>query len=891
MTDTLTVYLSGAASEGDPNATLMINGQAVGGILDVQADDAADNSQAFTFTGNFGATPTVSISMVNQGPYNTPDPVRVLDLDGFSYDGVSQMNDKVRMNYDQTRTFQLASTAIVAERVSDFTGNLGVDAHLEYWNTSYGLPSHSGPNTSVVTASLGYLGISRLRVGLPTAQTLPEYLALMQKGCKFDIVMPATSSGALLPQQLQLLTPIASAIASIEGPNEIDLTGSFSWNGQTTLAAGGAYQQALFHAVKSSPVLAGKPVLNLTLGGVGAGGYAGLGNLTSDADFGNIHVYFPNGGAPADTLDYAQTLARASTSSDPIVITETNYPTAPGISGNVSDDVQARYMLDLFADAAKDGIASTYVYELLDEQPDASDTNIQNHYGLFNADGSPKQAATAIHNLMSVLTDVGSAASAFSTGALAFSVTGLPASGNDLVLEKSNGAYDLVVWAEPKLWDAATSSERTAAPRQVTVALGQTASEVKIFDPLTGTSAIADTMNTSSVTFTLTDHPVIVEVEPGGPTATRPVTIGSGPDTLALNLSEDAFQGDALYTITVDGRQVGGTMTEAAAHGAGQSQTVNVLGTFSPGTHVLGINFLNDFYIPGVGDRNLYLDGLSIDGNGVPNGHLALKSAGRQDVAFAGPTPSAVAPVNIGSGPDTLSLQMSEDGFQGDALYTVAVDGNRVGGTMTETASHAAGQTQTVNVAGSFGPGSHSVSIDFLNDLYTPGLGDRNLYLAGATLNGASVPGSSLALMTGGVQTAYFLGQGAAPKVKIGTGSGSLVAHVSEQAFDGDALYTVSIDGKQIGGTLTAVADHLAGATQELDIISDLSPGLHVLGLNFLNDRYEPGIGDRNFYLDGVSVGGVALPSSSLSLTSGGTRSFIFTNPATSHAVGSVSNS
>src|SRR5206468_351785 len=45
-------------------------------------------------------------------------------------------------------------------------------------------------------------------------------------------------------------------------------------------------------------------------------------------------------------------------------------------------------------------------------------------------------------------------------------------------------------------------------------------------------------------------------------------SVGTGPDKLVLNISQDAYQGDAQYTVSVDGKQVGGTLTAHAAHGA-----------------------------------------------------------------------------------------------------------------------------------------------------------------------------------------------------------------------------------------------------------------------------------------------------------------------------------
>ncbi len=68
-------------------------------------------------------------------------------------------------------------------------------------------------------------------------------------------------------------------------------------------------------------------------------------------------------------------------------------------------------------------------------------------------------------------------------------------------------------------------------------------------------------------------------------------------------------------------------------------------------------------------------------------------------------TSTTPGPVDYSSGPDTLSLQMSEDPYQGDAQFTVAVDGQQVGGTFTTTAIKYKGQQQTFNLSSNMGTG------------------------------------------------------------------------------------------------------------------------------------------------------------------------------------------
>ena len=505
MSDTLTVYLSGLASDGDAEATIDVNGQQVGGTLDVQAVNSSDDVEAFTFTGDFGDAPTVAVSMINQGPFESGASNRILYLNGFSYDGVAQLNDKLLMSYDQTATYNLTSSPIAAIRASDFLTNLGVDVHLELTNTPYG-------DLPLVASDLAYLGITHIRVGIPTSQTLPEMETLAAAGIKFDVLMPSTSSTSLLQSQLASLSPIASSITSIEGPNEVNITSDYSWNGSSSLASANQYQQALFESVVQDPYLSSKSLYALTLGGVGTSTYQSLGNLTPYASDGNVHLYYVNGTPPASTIQYGLGLAEADAPGLPVVITETNYNTLT-VDGSVDDSVQARYDLDLLMDAAKDGVASTFLYELLDEGADPGDTNNDDHYGLFNSDGTPKPAANAIHNLTTILSDTGSNSSSFTPGALGYAVSGLPASGNTLVLEQSNGTYDLVVWAEPEIWDSTTSQEIAVPAVSTTIQLGQVAASVEVYDPLVGITPTESYSLISQITVGLTDHPLIIEID------------------------------------------------------------------------------------------------------------------------------------------------------------------------------------------------------------------------------------------------------------------------------------------------------------------------------------------------------------------------------------------
>ena len=66
-------------------------------------------------------------------------------------------------------------------------------------------------------------------------------------------------------------------------------------------------------------------------------------------------------------------------------------------------------------------------------------------------------------------------------------------------------------------------------------------------------------------------------------TAIPSAVTGSGSDTLVLSISEDAYKGDAQFTVSVDGKQLGGTFTATALHASGASQNFIFNGDFGAG--------------------------------------------------------------------------------------------------------------------------------------------------------------------------------------------------------------------------------------------------------------------------------------------------------------------
>ncbi len=339
-----------------------------------------------------------------------------------------------------------------------------------------------------------------------------------------------------------------------------------------------------------------------------------------------------------------------------------------------------------------------------------------------------------------------------------------------------------------------------------------------------------------------------------GNTASVPVMIGTGSDTVSLSVSEDNYQGDAQFTVSVDGQQVGEVQTAAASHAAGQDQLFNVLGNFGSGPHTVALTFLNDAWggSPST-DRNLYLDSASYNGTLASEAQLALLADGTQSVEV---TQGVPATIQLGSGSDTIGLSISEDAYQGDAQFTVSVDGQQIGGTQTAQASHAAGQDQVFNISGDFGSGPHVVAVTFLNDKYDGSAAtDRNLYVDQTSFDGQATTIPQQALLGNGTQSVTV--NPTLADQTVGSGSDTISLSVSEDAYLGDAQFTVTVDGQQVGGVLTAEALHGAGQSQTFDIRGDFGGGHHVVGVTFLNDLWGGTADtDRNLYINSASTDG-----------------------------------
>ena len=411
-----------------------------------------------------------------------------------------------------------------ANQAANFIGTIGVNTHLDFSGTSYS-------NLSVVENAINYLGVKSLRDSANSSGDLGANGLWAQvahaTGAKFDAYL-GEGSVATMQQGLANATGLGQQglLNFIEGGNEEDQ--GYATSQGNSLATTAAYQKTVYATAHSL----GLQAINMSFGtgwSNPTGDYGTVGNLAGSADYGNAHTYFGSGNTPLSGIQSLNSDAQLAANGKQVITTEMGWYTTGSTtdSASVSPTVQAKYMLDGLMDAYQNGDAKTYLYELLDQHSGSSNTEY--NFGLFNADGTPKAAATALHNLTSLLADNGANATSFTPGALNYQLSGTIATDHSMLLQKSDGTFWLELWNEARLSGPTSPTDVSVPNHTVTLSLGSPASNVTVYDPLTGTSAVQSASNTQSVSLSVPDHPILVEISGAGsaPSAAAPAVAPS----------------------------------------------------------------------------------------------------------------------------------------------------------------------------------------------------------------------------------------------------------------------------------------------------------------------------------------------------------------------------
>ena len=340
--------------------------------------------------------------------------------------------------------------------------------------------------------------------------TLASVRAVVKGGYGSGMTVTDVTTPGAIPSSTTVLSATAtnvtlSASTTVSNGDTIQFEAN-----ETNPASGVAWQQDIYNAVHADANLSGIPVLNFT-------DYPGAGVIGS-ADLNNAHIYASNGVQPGNAITglaiQSDWVEAATIPNLSLLVTETGYYSNIDNSAGVDTTTQAIYELNTIFDLNTSVFTTPHLYFYI--LIDGGDG-----FGLFDSSNNPKTTATAIKNLVTIMSDGGGA---FTPQRLNYTVTGLPAvtgsypllgaGGYAALFQKSNGNFFIPVWNEAYIWDAATGTENTPPTSTVTVTFGRTFSTVNVYDPMIGSSPQNTLTNVSSATLSMIKDPQILELIP-----------------------------------------------------------------------------------------------------------------------------------------------------------------------------------------------------------------------------------------------------------------------------------------------------------------------------------------------------------------------------------------
>jgi endoglucanase/chitinase len=460
-------------------------------------------------------------------------------------------------------------TTVQAQRVADMLNIVSLDVGISGGGAPY-------INSAGMLADAQYLGVTRMRDGLNislSGASGTTFTNLVTHGISFSAEMPyppnTQSASAQITQAhaWQAISP--NAIFALEGINEPGLFyptanyGSSGYSSNSTCTGSGGYggggctwlpvaqytrdtvtaflaDAALKSLQIYAPSKVGQETDNVGMQWltIPIGSGLTMADGTNYGQFLNDHVYpqdqqflhspgilgacQPNDSAAGNAFaiemqwDHVTTYnsnfsgygSLALAEVNPHVVTEFGYHTSAAGTTNLNEDKKSRCIITGIPVAFKFGEQLLSIYNMYDLTGGG--------FGLMSGTGAPLQSGTWLHNFTTALTDTGTTARTFTTGSLTYSLSNLPATGETLLLQKSNGDFDLLIWDDASNWNFGTQSPITVGPTNVTVTLGNgLIATMTNYDVASGT-APTQTITANSITVPVADYPQIVNVHVAG---------------------------------------------------------------------------------------------------------------------------------------------------------------------------------------------------------------------------------------------------------------------------------------------------------------------------------------------------------------------------------------
>ena len=410
-----------------------------------------------------------------------------------------------------------------AVAANDFLSSIGVNSAID----------ERGENLEKTLECMQYLGARWIRSGYGY-KGMASFDYLIDKGnIKFSMSIGTGNGDFEGPISAAKYLKKRGALIAMEGanePNNWTITyGGEEGGGRLSWMPVAKCHRDFYAAIKAEPELKDVDVWSITEAGAETDN-VGLQFLaipdsagcllpagTVFADVANVHNYFIHSNWPA--LKNNQTWVASDPSSacraDGLygnngetwlnkfrgyseeqckTLRKVTTETGTTINGVVTEEIQALMYMSCYLAQYARGWEYTSMYILRDRSDEAGNQT----FGFYTTDYKPRQAAKYLHNLTTILKDEESIKN---PGTVAFSIVDQPETVHSLLLQKNDGTFELVVWGE----------KYEGGIDVVTVDLGKTYKNVRVYDPTRGINPIETFPKIDQLQLSMTNHPYILE--------------------------------------------------------------------------------------------------------------------------------------------------------------------------------------------------------------------------------------------------------------------------------------------------------------------------------------------------------------------------------------------
>jgi len=393
---------------------------------------------------------------------------------------------------------------------------VGVNTHLNFkWTLYY---SHYD---DIIKPRLIELGVKHIRDHFGDATAESRYAELAHNYC-IKLLLINNDEGTDLVdvknevKRLNGLDPEKPVVDLIEPANERDNGWKKDWGKLCTYLTD--YKQIF----KGDKATASIPLLGPSFADTksSAVNLANVCKSVSDKmDIANLHAYsglYPESrfsGGWGISFTNAIERYKAISAGKPVVESESGYKMADGMDvlPAVSQRNAAKYSPRLVLERLRSGVSRVYFYQLINALED---------FGMLNDDGTPRLHYTSIKNFISLMKHEGSA---FATGTLGYALKGNTENIHQMLFQKRNGKYMLLLWqgvdgsAKGTVEKNYVDVENPEA--KIKLSLAHNASSIKIYRPSfnqlpdgNGVDPVTVLKNEKIIYFSVPDHILVVEI-------------------------------------------------------------------------------------------------------------------------------------------------------------------------------------------------------------------------------------------------------------------------------------------------------------------------------------------------------------------------------------------